>query len=195
MKKYILIAGVNGAGKSTLYQTLHSLHEMIRVNTDEIVKGLGDWRNVEDQIKAGKIAVSKLQECFENELTFNQETTLCGKSVIGNIKKAKEKGYGIELHYVGVDSVEIAKERVRFRVEHGGHGIPEQTIEKRYSESLQNLQKVLPLCDLAMLYDNTESFRRFAIYRRGTAARVSHDVPLWYIKLTEGVKKSRVTEL
>ena len=37
MKKYILIAGVNGAGKSTLYQTLHSLHEMIRVNTDEIV--------------------------------------------------------------------------------------------------------------------------------------------------------------
>ena len=152
MKKYILIAGVNGAGKSTLYQTLHSLHEMIRINTDEIVRKLGDWRSIKNQIEAGKIAVSKLKECFENELTFNQETTLCGKSVIGNIVKAKEKGYSIELHYVGVDSVEIAKERVRFRVEHGGHGIPEQTIEKRYIESLQNLQKVLPLCDLAMLY-------------------------------------------
>ena len=185
MKKYILIAGVNGAGKSTLYQTLHSLHEMIRINTDEIVRKLGDWRSIKNQIEAGKIAVSKLKECFENELTFNQETTLCGKSVIVNIVKAKEKGYSIELHYVGVDSVEIAEERVRFRVEHGGHGIPEQTIEKRYSESLQNLQKVLPLCDLAMLYDNTESFRRFAIYRRGKAARVSHNVPLWYRKLKE----------
>ena len=124
MKKYILIAGVNGAGKSTLYQTLHSLHEMIRV-----------------------------------------------------------------------DSVEIAKKRVRYRVEHGGHGIPERMIEKRYSESLQNLQKVLPLCDLALMYDNTESFRRFAIYRRGTAARVSNIVPLWYVKLIEEEKKIRVTEL
>ena len=124
MKKYILIAGVNGAGKSTLYQTLHSVHEMIRV-----------------------------------------------------------------------DSVEIAKKRVRYRVEHGGHGIPERMIEKRYSESLQNLQKVLPLCDLALMYDNTESFRRFAIYRRGTAARVSHIVPLWYVKLIEEEKKIRVTEL
>ena len=93
MKKYILIAGVNGAGKSTLYQTLHSLHEMIRINTDEIVRKLGDWRSIKNQIEAGKIAVSKLKECFKNELTFNQETTLCGKSVIGNIVKAKEKGY------------------------------------------------------------------------------------------------------
>lgn len=54
MKKYILIAGVNGAGKSTLYQTLHSLHEMIRVNTDEIVRRIGDWRSIERQIEAGK---------------------------------------------------------------------------------------------------------------------------------------------
>ena len=83
----------------------------------------------------------------------------------------------------------------RQRVEHGGHGIPERMIEKRYSESLQNLQKVLPLCDLALMYDNTESFRRFAIYRRGTAARVSHIVPLWYVKLIEEEKKIRVTEL
>lgn len=193
MKKYILIAGVNGAGKSTLYQTLHSLHEMLRVNTDEIVKEFGDWRNVEDQIKAGKIAVSKLKEYIANDVSFNQETTLCGKSVLGNIRKAKEKGYVIELHYVGVDSADIAKERVKFRVEHGGHGIPEEIIEKRYNESLKNLQKVLPLCDLVMLYDNTESFRRFAIYRRGTPARISHSVPLWYSNLIEE-KKSRVIQ-
>lgn len=54
MKKYILIAGVNGAGKSTLYQTLDSLKDMPRVNTDEIVKGFGDWKNPVDIMKAGK---------------------------------------------------------------------------------------------------------------------------------------------
>lgn len=45
MKKYILIAGVNGAGKSTLYETLDELKEMPRINTDEIVKELGDWKD------------------------------------------------------------------------------------------------------------------------------------------------------
>ena len=45
MKKYILIAGVNGAGKSTLYQTLDSLKGMKRVNTDEIVRSFGNWKN------------------------------------------------------------------------------------------------------------------------------------------------------
>lgn len=60
MKKYILIAGVNGAGKSTLYQTLDSLKLMERVNTDEIVRSFGEWKNPSDVMKAGKIAVKKI---------------------------------------------------------------------------------------------------------------------------------------
>lgn len=54
MKKYILIAGVNGAGKSTLYQSLQSLQDMPRVNTDEILREFGDWRSMGDVIAAGK---------------------------------------------------------------------------------------------------------------------------------------------
>ena len=50
MKKYILIAGVNGAGKSTLYQALQGLQNMPRVNTDEILREFGDWRNMTDII-------------------------------------------------------------------------------------------------------------------------------------------------
>ena len=57
MKKYILIAGVNGAGKSTLFQTLTVLKNMPRVNTDEILKEFGSWRNPDDLIKAGRMAV------------------------------------------------------------------------------------------------------------------------------------------
>lgn len=54
MKKYILIAGVNGAGKSTLYQSLQSLQRMPRLNTDEILREFGDWRNTADVMAAGK---------------------------------------------------------------------------------------------------------------------------------------------
>ena len=112
MKKYILIAGVNGAGKSTLFHVLDELQDMPRVNTDEIVKQFGDWNNTSDVFKAGKQAVKKINDYFEQGVTFNQETTLFGNNILKNIKKAKTLGYFIELHYVSVESVNIAKTRV-----------------------------------------------------------------------------------
>jgi len=109
VKKYILIAGVNGAGKSTLYQSLQSLQDMPRVNTDEILREFGDWRNMGDVIAAGKIAVKRIYQYFDEDITFNQETTLCGKSIFNNIEKAKKREYFIELHYIGVESVDMRK--------------------------------------------------------------------------------------
>ena len=180
MKKYILIAGVNGAGKSTLYQTLDSLKDMERVNTDEILREFGDWKNPIDVMKAGKIAVNTIKQYFEQGITFNQETTLCGNSVVKNIKKAKELDYVVELHYVCVNSVDIAKERIAYRVAHGGHGIPDVDVERRYEESLRKLVKVIDLCDLTVMYDNTEEFNRFAIYKNGVLHNLADEQPEWY---------------
>ncbi len=53
IERYILIAGVNGAGKSALYQSLQSLQSMPRVNTDEILREFGDWRDMADVMAAG----------------------------------------------------------------------------------------------------------------------------------------------
>lgn len=180
MRKYILIAGVNGAGKSTLYQTLQSLQSMPRVNTDEILREFGDWRNPADVMTAGKIAVRRILQYFKEGVTFSQETTLCGKSILKNIEKAKNRGYFIDLHYIGVENVEIAKKRVAERIRRGGHGIPERDIERRYVNTFQNLKEVLPECNLAVFYDNTVEFRRFAIYRNGEFIRVSQNVPKWF---------------
>lgn len=105
---------------------------------------------------------------------------MCGKSIINNIAKAKSRGYFIELHYIGVESADIAKERVTERVKQGGHGIAEQDIERRYIETFDNLKAVLPECDLTAFYDNTIEFRRFAIYKNGIPVRVSHNIPHWY---------------
>ena len=62
---------------------------------------------------------------------------------------------------MGVDSVNIAKERVKSRVNKGGHGIPEADIEKRYIETFHNLKEILKDCDLAAFYDNTERISAF----------------------------------
>lgn len=182
MKRYILYAGVNGAGKSTLYRTTRYKNSMPRINTDEILREFGDWRNTSDLMKAGKISVARLSDYLLQGVAFNQETTLCGHSIIKTIQRAKEAGYMIEMHYVGVDSSQIAKQRVAQRVKMGGHGIPDRDVDRRYGESLRNLKKVLGFCDLAALYDNTTQFRRFAIYKNGEAIKVSRNVPMWYRK-------------
>lgn len=183
MKKYILIAGVNGAGKSTLYQALDYLQDMPRINMDEIVREFGDWKNPDDVTKAGRIAVGLIKDYFEKGLSFNQETTLCGKSIVKNIKYAKQLGYEIELHYVGIHSDELAKERIAYRVAHGGHGIPDKDVERRFVESRTQLKKILPLCDVAVLYDNTESFYRVAIYKSGCIENLSKKQPGWYTEM------------
>ena len=180
MKKYEIFAGVNGAGKSTLYATNHVVAGENRVNTDEILKNMGDWRDTALLPKAGMEAVSRIRKYFKEGSSFNQETTLCGHAIFRNILKAKELGYLVEMHYVGVDSAEIAKKRISHRVAMGGHGIPDADVERRYGESLKNLYKVIPLCDLVDLYDNTQIFRRFAIIRKGEIVRLSANVPPWF---------------
>ena len=110
MRTYLLFAGVNGAGKSTLYRTLApDVLNMPRVNTDEIVKTFGDWRNLGDVIKAGKIAIRQIEDNFSSGISFNQETTLCGASVMKNILRAKKSGYAVIVHYVGLNLPPLRK--------------------------------------------------------------------------------------
>ena len=156
---------------------------MKRVNTDEIVRSFGNWRNTSDVMKAGKIAVKEIEDAFNTGKSFNQETTLCGSSIIKNVERAKSLGYEIELHYVGVESVEIAKERISYRVEHGGHGVPDSDVERRYIESFEHLKRMIPECNLVVLYDNTNAFNRFAIYQNGKLITISEEIPIWYKNL------------
>lgn len=153
---------------------------MPRINTDEILKKFGDWKITSDVMKAVKRAVQELNQCLSMGSSFNQEITLCGKTIFITIEKARNQGYYIELYYVGVDSVELAKQRIAYRVSKGGHGIPDKDVEKRYLETFQNLKIVLPMCNLASLYDDTKEFRRIAIYKDGIPVRVSHNVPDWF---------------
>ena len=183
MKQYILFAGVNGAGKTTFYQTYPKLKEMPRVNVDEIVRGFGNWSNPGDVSRAGMQAVREIRDYFEKGVSFNQETTLCGKSILRNINIAKKKGYHLILYYVGLDSAEKAKERVAQRVANGGHGIPDADIERRYYESLQNLRNILPLFDRVELFDNTDRFRQIAIFENGRCVDAAEFIPPWCAEL------------
>lgn len=172
MKKiFYLFAGVNGAGKSTLYNTESldiNIKDTVRINTDEIVRKIGNWKNDSDQIKAAKIAINLRNNCFQCGKSFNEETTLTGKTILKIIDKVKEQGYELQLFYVGLNSSDIAKERVKNRVEKGGHNIENDVIEKRYYESLKNLKKIISKFDKVYLYDNSIKYKNIFLFSDNT---------------------------
>lgn len=187
---YILFAGVNGSGKSTLYKLYHKYENLPRINSDEIARQIGDWTDNITQMKAGRTAIKLLKEYFRDKITFNQETTLCGKSILKNVESAKKLGYKVEIHYIGIDDVEICKQRIRSRVLAGGHGIPDADVERRYKESFTNMRKLLPFCDKAYFYDNTDYFTLIAAYENNIFdVRVGNrEIPRWFNRIMNPIE-------
>lgn len=182
IKKFTIFAGVNGAGKSTLYYSEANRDLGIRLNSDEILHSLGlDWRDSSAQMLAGKALLKLQRECLENGVSFNQETTLSGKTILGVVKKAKEQGYEIHLRYVGVATAEIAKARVEQRIARGGHGVSGGTIDRRFKTSRENFLQVVPYCDSIIIYDNTEQMACVATVIDGKLS-IMHEVP-WVMEL------------
>lgn len=83
------------------------------------------------------------------------------------------------MNYIGVESPEVAKERVKIRVGKGGHGIPDEDIERRYYESLKNLQRVINICDKINVYDNTTMFNEIISIRNGNILWRANTIPTW----------------
>ena len=110
MKNYTIFAGVNGAGKTSIYESVYYKENIDekRINTDEMVARIGSWKDNNIQMKCAREAVKLIKKYIVEGISFNQETTLCGKSIIRNIKLAKEKGFYVTMNYIGVESVEIA---------------------------------------------------------------------------------------
>ena len=160
LTEYTIIAGVNGAGKSTLFNAGYLVFpkESVRINSDELIRNKynNQWQDVNIQIAAGKQTVKLIRECLSGKKSFNQETTLSGRNIIRTTLKAKEQGYYISLHYVGLESPDLAVQRVQERMKKGGHGVAKDIIKNRFDKSLNNLVEILPFCDEVNIYDNSK---------------------------------------
>ena len=204
-KNYYIFAGVNGAGKSTFFrkESVKKLNFGKRINTDEIVRKIGDWRNSADQMKAGRIALQLRKEYIKAGIDFNQETTLSGKSILKAIRNAKENGYTINMYYMCVESLEIAKERVKNRVAKGGHDIADKDIEKRYVESLKNLKEIALICDNLYVFDNSGKEHIICFVKEKNKikeSKVTKKLPNWsqeiknyLVKELQGNQKEKTT--
>lgn len=160
MPNLYIIAGCNGAGKTTASYTV--LPEILDckefINADEIAKGLSPFQPEKVAIQSGRIMLKRIDELLTSKADFAFETTWSSKSYVNTVKEAQENGYNVTLIYFWLNSVDLAKERVKVRVSEGGHNIPAEVIDRRYKLGLENLFKLfIPVVDYWMIFDNSSN--------------------------------------
>ena len=138
MPRLYIISGCNGAGKTTASYSL--LPEMLDcsefVNSDEFAKGLSPFDPSKASIQASRFMLMKIRYLLKRQQDFAIETTLATRTLLKTAKQAQSAGYTVTLLYCWLNSPDMAVERVRARVEAGGHNIPEETIRRRYSRGI-----------------------------------------------------------
>ncbi len=161
--KLIFLAGINGAGKSTLAEDIKEISDnTIIINPDEISRKYQENHQDIANLKGARETLKLFKSAIANKQDVVLETTLSGHSVFKRYEHAKNNGYHITTMYVGLDSVERHIQRVADRVKNGGHDIPKDLIEKRYSERENQLLKAFAKSDSFIAYDNSEFNRIMA---------------------------------
>lgn len=133
-----IIAGANGSGKSTLAKVLLKKDLLEFLNADEIAKEIAPNAIDSVPISAGKEYFKRLSQFLKEEKSFAVESTLSGNNTIKIIKQAKKQNYKIIIIYSFLKNCINCIERVKIRVQNGGHNVPEEDIIRRYYKSIVN---------------------------------------------------------
>ena len=159
MPKLYIISGCNGSGKTTASYTL--LPDLLNcrefVNSDEFAKSFSPFDPGAASVTASRYMLMKINYLLERKADFAIETTLATRSLLQIVRQAQQQNYETTVLYFWLNSPELAIERVRDRVESGGHHIPDAVIRRRYVMGLQYLFDVyIPVIDRWILADNSK---------------------------------------
>src|SRR5690554_2357179 len=135
-----IIAGPNDAGKTTFAREFLASEATcsIFLNADLIAAGLSPLCPEAANMKAMRLMAEQIRACVVARRDFAVESTLAGRTYVGLIRDWHAAGYRVKIVYLWLDSVELALDRVRYRVAEGGHNVPEDVIRRRFSQGWAN---------------------------------------------------------
>ena len=178
----VVIAGPNGAGKSTAAPALVHKHFGVLeyVNADVIAQGLAGLNAETVALQAGTLMLERIHYLGRSRRDFAFETTLASRSLAPWLKQLKDSGYQTHLIFLWLPSAEFAASRVALRVQQGGHGIPPDTIRRRYERGVRNLTRLyIPLMTTWRVYDGSATDRPHLIASGIESQFTIQDPRLW----------------
>ena len=155
--RILVLAGVNGAGKSSIGGDMLHQAGIPWFNPDtftrELVAATGSPL-ADANAAAWQEGLRRLNAAIAHGEDYAFETTLGGNTIAARLGDASES-HDVLMWFCGLDSPEHHMARVRLRVSHGGHDIPEAKIRERYRSSIANLVALLPHLSRLQVYDNS----------------------------------------
>ena len=181
MPRLFVIRGPSGAGKTTSAMAL--MPELLEceeyVNADAIAQALSPFRPESVALDSGRLMLRRIHQLAAQNADFAFETTLASRSFAPLLSVWKAEGYTVTLLFLWLRSHELAVDRVRLRVQSGGHPISEDVIIRRYWAGLKNLVSLyLPLVDKWSVYDNSGPRPRLVAGRSESDVAV-YDEGVW----------------
>lgn len=152
-----VLAGVNGAGKSSVGGAMLQAHNLTWFNPDSFARELkmrAGLSKEDADAMAWSEGRSRLEAAIANARNFAFETTLGARTIPRLIAEAS-KTHDVLMIFCGLASAQKHIDRVRLRVRHGGHDIPEEKIRSRWDTSRQNLIALLPHLARLQVFDNS----------------------------------------
>lgn len=153
----VVLAGVDGAGKSSVGGVILQDHGLTWYDPDAFSRQLMARSGVSKKIADGDAwayGKARLEAVIAGGTDFAFETTLGGDTIPRLLGEAAAT-HDVVMIFCGLDSVERHIARVRLRVRHGGHDIPEARIRKRWASARRNLIALLPRLARLQVFDNS----------------------------------------
>jgi predicted ABC-type ATPase len=155
MKRLDLVVGPNGAGKSTFVELTLAplLPGSVFVNADEIARQRWPSDPASHAYEAARIAAATRSRLIELGRPFVAETVFSHPSKLELIRDAHQANYIVVLHVLLIPE-ELAVQRVKYRVQAGGHGVPEAKIRERHRRLWALVADAIVRADTSTVYDN-----------------------------------------
>jgi predicted ABC-type ATPase len=158
-----IIAGPNGAGKTTFATEFlpHYAHCLNFVNPDLLARAYSPFDPDAGMLRAGRTVLERIAEFTKARADFAFETTLSGRIYASLLGRVKESGFRLHMFYLWIPSPELGLLRIRYRVESGGHNVPEVDVRRRFGRTLRNLFTLYrPLLDTLHFFENSSNTPR-----------------------------------
>jgi predicted ABC-type ATPase len=127
------------------------------------------------------------RKMLDSDSSFSFETVFSHPSKIDELRAARENGFITYLYVIATKNPSINLERIRNRVERGGHDVPEEKTVARYQRTMENICAAFLLANRVYFFDNsvsteTGAYQYFAEKRDDRLLIHGSTVPEWFEK-------------
>jgi predicted ABC-type ATPase len=184
-----LVAGPNGSGKSSLYNKSDIAGwsgAVWIINPDLLTVNIAQGESMA-LTAANLAAVQRIEAWLETSIdvyqTIGVETVLSSPKYRALVDRAQGKGFDVRMIYVLLSRVDLQIERVRVRVQTGGHDVPENKIRARRTRSFEQLAWFARHVDQLIVFDNSAGEPELMATKTGDAAIVWHRRPVAALRI------------